>query len=223
MNGLKIQRLFFITIILALGCYEEKPALPPKDASGHEVPDQEMWQSTVTSLNKGQKEAVVKYGHMLHYPERKVYKFDGGLSVDFYDKTGAHASVLTSEQGEMDEKTNNVKAMVNVVVVSDSGVTLYTEEIAFDQNLNKILSTVDVKITTTKGDTFYGVGFESDPQLKSYEIKKLSGRAHKGFDLTMDRWKKEKTAQTDSTAFREDSTAARSDSTAALPDSVKGR
>jgi LPS export ABC transporter protein LptC len=186
-------------LILFLSCRSEKPVIIQKDAPAEEIPDQEMWQSTVTSFNKGKKEAVVQYGHMLHYPDRKFYQFDDGVKVDFYDKAGAHASVLNAKLGELDEKTNNVKAMKNVVVVSDSGVTLFTEEIAFNQELNKIISTVNVKLTTTKGDTFYGVGFESDPQLTNYEIKKLSGTMHKGLDLTMEKWKKEKPAANEST------------------------
>lgn len=199
-----LERTISIFIVIAfLSCRSEKSVMVQKDSRGEEVPDQEMWQSTVTSMNKGKKEAVVQYGHMMHYPERKFYQFDDGVKVDFYDKTGAHASVLTSKRGELDEKTNNVKAMQNVVVVSDSGVTLFTEEIAFNQELNKIISTVDVKITTTKGDTFYGIGFESDPQLTNYEIKKLSGKAHKGLDLTMEKWKKEKSTLKDSTSSKE--------------------
>jgi LPS export ABC transporter protein LptC len=197
-----IKSPWLLLLILLLNCDQEKATINQKAQSqvAEDIPDQEMWQSTVTSLNRGKKEAVVQYGHMLHYPNRKLYKFDEGVHVDFYDKTGAHASLLTAQKGELDEKTNNVKAMNHVVVVSDSGVTLNTEELGFDQNLNKIISKVDVKITTTKGDTFYGVGFESDTQLRDFEIKKLKGKAHKGFDLTMEKWKKEKAARSDSNA-----------------------
>jgi LPS export ABC transporter protein LptC len=199
-------KIFIFLAMFFLNCRSDKPVTVQKESTAGEVPDQEMWESNVTSLNRGKKEAVVHYGHMIHYPDRKFYEFDTGIQVDFYDKTGAHASTLTAKNGEMDEKTNNVKATKNVVVVSDSGVTLFTEEIAFNQELNKIISTVDVKIATTQGDTFYGVGFESDPQLTDYEIKKLSGTAHKGLDLTMEKWKKEKSSVTDSTG--RDSTAA---------------
>ncbi|MBN2001681.1 LPS export ABC transporter periplasmic protein LptC [candidate division KSB1 bacterium] len=195
--------LIFLLIFIIAACEREEP---PSGVSGKkDVPDQEMWNSTVTSMNKGHKEAVVNYGHMLHYAEKKIYEFDENVMVDFYNMEGQHASRLTARKGEMDERTNLVKAMGNVVVVSDSGVTLYTEEVYYDQNIDKIISNVDVLFTRAVGDTMYGTGFESDPQLNNYIIKNPHGKAHKGIDLSGERWKKPKDELPDSIKAHTDS------------------
>ncbi len=192
-----------LTACIFPACEREEP--PSVAQNRTSVPDQEMWNSTVTSINKGRKEAVVNYGHMLHYADKKLYKFDQGVLVDFYDADGEHASRLTAERGQMDERTNLVKAMGNVVVESDSGVTLFTEEVYYDQNIDKIISNVDVMFTRTEGDTMYGTGFESDPQLENYIVKSPHGKAHKGVDLSGDRWRKPETQPQDTTADVTDS------------------
>ncbi len=61
------------------------------------------------------------------------------------------------------------------MVVSDSGETLFTEELLWNNKLQKIISEVDVMITT-ETDTLYGIGFESDAGLSSWTIKKPKGK-----------------------------------------------
>jgi len=154
------------------------------------IPDQQMWNSTVVVTTRGRLDARVKYGHMARFSEKKMALFDDGIMVDFYNENGEHASTLTADRGQLDEEDNDVKAMGNVIVRSDSGVTLFTEEISYLQQQDRIVSQVDVKIATSNGDTLYGVGFESDPQLKAWSIQRVFGRAHKGVDLSTDRWQR---------------------------------
>ena len=169
-----------------------------------EIPDQEMWNFDVKVTKNGKLDAHLKAGHMLYFSDKSQSVMNEGVLVDFYDKDGKLASTLTSDSGLFNEKNQDVKAIRNVVVNSDSGVTLFTEELAFDQAKEKIFTDRDVKITTTKGDTFYGIGFESDPQLRFWEIKKLRGTAHKSIDLSTEQFKKNKD-QNDSTGVVIDS------------------
>jgi len=178
-------------------CNKQDPAVT-QSVSG-EIPDQEMWDFDVKVTNKGKLDAHLKAGHMLYFSDKAQSVMNKGVLVDFYDKDGKLASTLTSDSGLYNEKNQDVKAIRNVVVKSDSGVTLYTEELAYDQSIEKIFTERDVKITTTKGDTFYGTGFESDPQLKFWEIKKLSGTAHKGVNLSPEQFNKDKKEHKDTT------------------------
>jgi hypothetical protein len=75
----------------------------------------------------------------------------------------------------------------NVIAHSDSAnMTLYTERLEWDETRNKILSDEFVTITTDV-DTFYGVGFESDVDLKYWKIIKATGRSNRPIDFDMDK------------------------------------
>jgi LPS export ABC transporter protein LptC len=154
------------------------------------APDQEGWNSVVTITQKGEKVAVVHYGHMAHYMEKNTIFFDQGVKVHFYNENGERASTLTSQKGELDEKNNNVKALEHVIVESDTGITLYTNELDYNQRTNQIVSNTDVMITTQAGDTLYGTGLRSDPQLYNYTIIQPHGRAHQGVDFEPENWRR---------------------------------
>jgi predicted membrane protein len=75
----------------------------------------------------------------------------------------------------VDQKTNNMKAVGNVVAISDSGITLFTDTLYWDSK-NERMSTLDsIMITTLDEDTLYGIGFESDSDLENWKILNPSG------------------------------------------------
>ena len=150
-----------------------------------EYPDQEGWNSTVISSKNGIVDAIIKYGHMQRFEKRKVVDFDSGIVVDFYNEKGVHTSNLVSEKGKLDEATKNIDAFGNVVVVSDTGITLKTQRLRWDNSIEKIISNSYVTIVTAEKDTFYGNGFESDQNLENWHITGFSGKASKGLDLNI--------------------------------------
>ena len=107
---------------------------------------------------------------------------DGKIEVDFYDGDEIHTSHLTAESGEIDERLKNLKAMGNVIVVSDNGETLFTEELLWNNKLQKIVSEVNVMITV-EADTLYGVGFESEAGLDNWTIREPKGRTSRIVDI----------------------------------------
>ena len=97
------------------------------------------------------------------------------VKVDFFDKKQLHVAILNSKKAEVDQKSNDMKAIGEVIAVSDSGITLYTDTLFWNAK-NEKMSTVDsVMITTLENDTIYGVGFESDSDLQNWKILKPSG------------------------------------------------
>ena len=165
-----------------------------------EYPDQEGWNSTVISSKNGIVDAIIKYGHMQRFEKRKVVDFDSGIVVDFYNEKGVHTSNLVSEKGKLDEATKNIDAFGNVVVVSDTGITLKTQRLRWDNSIEKIISNSYVTIVTAEKDTFYGNGFESDQNLENWHITGFSGKASKGLDLNI-QFNKRKT-KSDSTIIK---------------------
>jgi len=177
-----IVLLFHVLFIIFFTCQNSSKNSEEK-RENLEFPDQEGWNSTMTSTKDGILSAVIRYGHMQRFKKRKVVEFDGGIEIDFYDEKGNHTSKLTSDEGKLNEGTNDIEAIKNVVVVSDSGINLKTEQIWWDNSVEKVVTDKFVTITTNKNDTLYGYGFESDQHLDNWSIRKVSGKAGRGLDL----------------------------------------
>lgn len=176
-----------LLLIVGLGC---EPEAPPRSAARPgERPDQEGWNSTVVSTENGQRQAVVTYGHMARFNQKKLVTFDQGVQVQFFGVNGEIRSTLTADTGELLESTNDITAKGHVHVVSDT-LTLWTEKLYYVQALEKIRSDTTVRFVTLKGDTLYGTGFESDSRLRNWQITNLHGIAHRSLDLSMDRLQK---------------------------------
>ena len=69
----------------------------------------------------------------------------------------------------------NLIAIGNVVVLSDSGVTLYTDTLSWDNVKEKVFTDDRVMFITEQKDTLYGIGFESDIELNNWKILKPTG------------------------------------------------
>jgi LPS export ABC transporter protein LptC len=183
------KRIFIIlAVVTGLACEQKQPARSVGRAV--EQPDQEGWNSTVISTENGRKQAVVSYGHMARFNQKKLAKFDQGVQVRFYDEKGESHSTLTSDTGELLESSNDITARGHVHVVSDT-LTLWTEELHYIQALQKIRSDTTVRFVTLKGDTLFGTGFESDSRLRNWQITNLHGIAHRSVDLSLDRLQKQ--------------------------------
>ena len=136
-----------------------------------DIPEHESWNSTITLSKHGKNTAIIRSGHLSKYNDKKLTYLSDTVDVDFFDKEGNASSHLRSFQAEVDEVQNNLVAIKNVVVISDSGVTLYTEKLKWIQKIEKIISDTLVTIITEK-DTIYGIGLESDASLINWKIFK---------------------------------------------------
>jgi LPS export ABC transporter protein LptC len=139
------------------------------------LPDQESWGVTIILTNEGLMRAKVRSGHLEKYNEKKFVLLDSNVTVDFFDDKEQHTSVLTSKKAEVDQASNDMKAIGNVVAVSDSGITLYSETLTWNSKDEKLHTKDNIMITTLEEDTLYGVGFESDSDMKNWKILSPSG------------------------------------------------
>jgi LPS export ABC transporter protein LptC len=144
---------------------------------------QEGWNSVILISSSGRLQARVQYAHMVQQENSRLIHFDGGVGVDFFDEKGRHSSRLDSEKGVYDEESQDVTGMGRVIVVSDTGITLKTERLRWIQKKEKIVSDTHV-VFVQEGDTLYGLGFESDSDLKNWELKTPSGIRRQGIDLS---------------------------------------
>ncbi len=163
--------IVFLTLLTACFQKEEETSVPNNVP---EHPDQESWNSTLIITNDGQKVGVVEAKHFQKYNKKNKTYISEGLKVDFFNAEGLHTSVLTSEGGEVDDRKQDMIAYGNVIVVSDSGMTLYTDTLMWDNKRQKIISEIPVTIIS-ESDTLYGDSFISDPSLENYELTNSHG------------------------------------------------
>ncbi len=173
--------IIFCIIIFAASCsLEEKKTVT---ADGKEYPDQESWNAVILITNNGRTVGHLKAGHVQKFTRKKVTYLDEKLQVDFYNEQGRHTSVLTSEAGKVFDAKQDMEAYGNVVVVSDSGLTLFTDTLKWNNKEQKIYSEIPVKFASEENDTLYGDSFKSDPDLVNYEIENPRGKSKKTLSI----------------------------------------
>ena len=102
---------------------------------------------------------------------------DEKVDADFYSTEERHMSNLKSEMAYVygDTKKDSMLAIGNVVVVSDSGVTLFTDSLMWN-SIDSLITTDDtVMFITENNDTLNGVGFQSNADLTHYKFYDVSG------------------------------------------------
>jgi len=152
------------------GCGRRR-AVGPAGSSG-ELPDQEVSDFALTETDEGRPLWKLYATYAATYNARNAV-IAHGVRVDFYDAEGKRSSVLTAREGDLNQRTHNMTARSNVVIQTEEGTRLSTEELQFLNREQKIVVPARqlVRVERT-GDVLTGYGFESDPDLRHYEFKR---------------------------------------------------
>ena len=177
---MKLLSVFLVIGLLSMGC--EATEIKKSGESRIGRPDAESWQATITLTNEGAKRAVIRSGHLEKYNERQYILLDQNVDADFFNAEEVYTTNLKSKMAEIDEEEDFLIAIGDVVVVSDSGVTLFTDTLSWDNVIEKIFTDDSVKFITESQDTLYGIGFESDVELNNWKILKPTGVFHEDED-----------------------------------------
>ena len=157
------MRPILFLMIIALGCEVTEVRKTGESREGR--PDAESWDATITLTNEGAKRAVIRSGHLEKYNERQYILLDQDVDADFFNEEEVYTTNLKSRIAEVEEERDFLIAIGDVVVVSDSGVTLFTDTLSWDNLREKVYTENSVVFITESQDTLYGVGFESDVEL----------------------------------------------------------
>jgi LPS export ABC transporter protein LptC len=150
------------------GCGQQRsigPSMPPS-----ELPDQEVEDFALTETDGGKLQWKL-YARVAQMYEARNRIVVNGVRVDFFDEHGQRASQLTAREGEINQMTHDMLATGNVVLQTNEGTRMSTEEMRFVNRTQKIMSDRLVRVERT-GDVLTGVGFESDPDLSHFEFKR---------------------------------------------------
>jgi len=107
-------------------------------------------------------------------PKNPYTELPSGLKLVFFSPEMTKQSELTAGYGISYDKSDEMIARNNVVVVNVNGERLETEELVWNQKTEKISSEKFVKITTSD-EIIFGDGFESNQDISNYKIRKIRG------------------------------------------------
>lgn len=165
--------LYILITLIFASCVEEKIKPPVGSISDStRMPSQESWNSKVIISENGILRAILFADHITVYDDERIRLLED-VKIDFYDEYKHKTTTLTSDKGKVDDKTKNLYALGNVVAVSDSGDTLWTDELMWNNKKEKITTDKFVTISTKK-ERIEGYGFESDQHLKNYVVYNIS-------------------------------------------------
>jgi LPS export ABC transporter protein LptC len=160
--------VWIAALFLALGC-QSRPASTP---SGAEVrlPDQEARDFTLTESSEGKKNWTLYASYAAMYNNQSLVDAKT-VRIEFFDKKGQRFSTLVADQGLVHQRTNDLEARGHVVVRTESGIVMNTDSLRWRNAAAKIVSDGFVRVTR-KHDVVTGYGFESDPSLDHFYIRR---------------------------------------------------
>jgi LPS export ABC transporter protein LptC len=171
-----MRRALVVFVLAVAACSSKKE--PPVAAHSPlaDSADQVMYGASFVLTDKGLSRAQMQ-GDTLYFFDDNSRIESENPHMTFFTATGAKDAVLTSRHGTSNTRTNNMVARGNVVVVSEDGRRLTTEELIYNQQKNEISS--DSAFVLTEPDRrLEGIGFRSDPNMKNIQILKgVSGIA----------------------------------------------
>ena len=159
-------------------CSKQDGKVPASDISLKDEirPDQISYATEVAFVDSSFTKAILEAGRARVFNKEQETLLDSSVKVTFFDRDNPNKiSILTCDSARIDDKTKNMIAKGNVVVISDSqNMKLETSLLEWKNDKQRLYSTEFVKITT-EHEILKGYGFESDPDLKDYKIFKVSG------------------------------------------------
>jgi LPS export ABC transporter protein LptC len=157
------------------GCEEKTLPSVISTIDSQTLPQQESWNSTIVVSDSGRISAIIVAGYIRMSELSRQTQMSQGVKVRFFSREGKQTSVLTSDEGSVDEATNNLEARKNVIVISSDASKMKTDQLFWDNQRQLIYTPAFVQITTLK-EKMQGHGFESDQSLKHYRVFRVTGQ-----------------------------------------------
>ena len=168
------MRLVLFTGLLAVmsvaGCTSKKQPPVATHSPLADSADQVMYGARFTLTDKGLARAQMQADTLYFFEDNTRIEAENP-HITFFTVTGAKDAVLTARHGTSNTRTNNMVARKNVVVVSEDGRRLTTEELLYNQQKNQI-SSDSAFVLTEPNRRLEGIGFRSDPNMKNIQILK---------------------------------------------------
>jgi len=162
--------LIGLSLLLGACSSESEPGVQEiQIAMTADAPIQTLFDYRLVQSTAGVKDWVLQSAEMKKFAgQREAQLLD--VRVDFF-QDGAHFSRLTSDSGSVQLQTQDVHTWGHVVVVTDDGRRLETEELLFDQKSGLVRNEVANRFVRG-ADVMTGIGLEATPDLEYIVIKR---------------------------------------------------
>ncbi len=161
-----------MTVSALTGCRQEQKATVSTVATIADSADQVMFglKTILTDRGVARAELLADTAYWFDENTRAELRV---INTTFFAKDGTRDGVLTARRGSFNTRANVMEARQNVVIVGADGRKLTSPMVRFEQFRNMIVS--DSPFVLLEGERrLEGVGFESDPQMLSVKVRKLS-------------------------------------------------
>jgi LPS export ABC transporter protein LptC len=160
-----------LPIMAALACSEGTAPPPISRSPPADSADQLMFGIETLLTDRGVLNARLEADTAFFFDENTRIELRG-VHLTFYTRTGERNSVLTSREGTYNMRQSKMEARGNVVVVSEDGRRLTSEQLRYDQTRDEISS--DSAFVLTEPDRrIQGIGFTSDPNMDNVRVHRL--------------------------------------------------
>ncbi len=158
--------------VIAVACGGEGTAPPQVTGSPLlDSADQMMFGISTLLTDRGVRNAELQADTAFFFDENTRIELRG-VRLTFHTRTGERNSVLTSREGTYNTRQSRMEARGNVVVVSEDGRRLTSEQLRYDQVRNEI-SSDSAFVLTEPGRRLEGIGFTSDPNMDNVRVHRL--------------------------------------------------
>ncbi len=171
-----IVLLCAVAVFVVVACEEKIKPSVLLNLDSNSLPKQESWDSQILVSDSGKIKARIHSGYIRVFEYPQETRMSDGVIVHFFDENGEESSVLTSEQGKVEDATNNLEAIGNVIVTSKDSTILRTNRLFWD-NKRRLIHTPEVVEIASPKEKIQGKGFEAHQNLKDYRIFQVTGQA----------------------------------------------
>ena len=151
------------------GACQDPGATPPVNLGGvRDTADQTMFGVRLMLADRGIQRAQMEADTAFTYEDNTKTELRNVRTL-FFTETGLKNGTLTSREGTYGVRTGTMEARGNVVVVSEDGRRLETQQLRYDPARNEIASD-SAFVLTEPTQRVSGIGFRADPNLNNVHI-----------------------------------------------------
>ena len=180
--GLRQAALMALAAILCTGCSPADRRQGGRDEAFEGPVAQESWDVVLQISERGVIRLVLDAAHMVRYehPDSVHTLFERGedgndrVTATFYDSTGAKTGTLSAESVLFDEEAHTMVATGDVVLESNEGRKLKSEEVFWDKDSRTIEAPHFVSLTT-EDQHIRGYELVADEDLKTWSLSRPTG------------------------------------------------
>jgi LPS export ABC transporter protein LptC len=170
-----VKRAFALAIVFfaAASACSEKTRPPTGTGSAlADSADQVMFTARFNLTDRGLERAQLEADRAYFFDESTRVELEN-VKTTFYTVAGERDAILTSKRGTYSSRMGNMVARGNVLVISETGRRLTTQELRYDQSRNEIASD-SAFVLTEPGRRLEGICFRADPNMNNVRVLKAA-------------------------------------------------